>query len=143
MPEFEIMGKNRTLQFCNKQIGEEFLGLWDIGTDLGEQGLGFRKLQDLGRPVDKILVIETSLGDIFPPDIFLEDIQSPGELLWNAFSKKLENLQAAAAPHFFHYNFMRIHKSLSVTPAMESALTKHIWTWEEFLGVNEARKIAV
>ncbi|MBI2985971.1 MAG: hypothetical protein HYY45_04305 [Deltaproteobacteria bacterium] len=35
--------------------------------------------------------------------------------LTNAFSKKLENLQAAVALHFAHYNFVRIHKMLRVT----------------------------
>jgi hypothetical protein len=38
--------------------------------------------------------------------------------LTNAFSKKMENLQAAAALHFAHYNVVRVHKSLRVTPAM-------------------------
>jgi len=36
--------------------------------------------------------------------------------LTNAFSKKLENLQAAVGLHFAHYNYVRIHKSLRVTP---------------------------
>lgn len=57
--------------------------------------------------------------------------------LTNAFSKKLENLKAALALHFFHYNFMRIHQTLRVTPAMEAGVSKHIWTWEELLGVAE------
>ncbi len=38
--------------------------------------------------------------------------------LTNAFSKKVENLRAAVALHFAHYNFVRIHKTLRVTPAM-------------------------
>src|SRR4051794_36603020 len=36
-----------------------------------------------------------------------------------AFSKKWENLRAALALHFAHYNFCRIHSSLRLTPAME------------------------
>src|SRR5437879_5872771 len=32
--------------------------------------------------------------------------------LTNAFSKKLENLQAAVALHFAHYNLVRLHKTL-------------------------------
>jgi hypothetical protein len=39
--------------------------------------------------------------------------------LTNAFSKKIENLQAVVALHFAHYNFVRLHRSLSGTPAME------------------------
>jgi hypothetical protein len=53
--------------------------------------------------------------------------------LTNAFSKKLENLKAAIALHFAHYNFVRIHQSLRVTPAMASQLTDHLWSLEELL----------
>lgn len=60
--------------------------------------------------------------------------------LTNAFSKKLENLQAAVALHFYHYNFMRIHQSLRVTPAMEARVTNRLWTWEDLL--RDAQRIA-
>ncbi len=53
--------------------------------------------------------------------------------LTNAFSKKLANLKAAVALHFAHYNLMRVHKSIRVTPAMQAGITDHIWTWEEVL----------
>lgn len=36
--------------------------------------------------------------------------------LTNAFSKKIENLEAAVALHFMYYNFARIHQTLRVTP---------------------------
>jgi hypothetical protein len=58
----------------------------------------------------------------------------------NAFSKKLENLKSAVALHFFYYNFMRVHQSLRFTPAMESNVTNHIWSWEEFLGIAKNNK---
>ena len=51
--------------------------------------------------------------------------------LTNGFSKKIENLKATLALHFAHYNFMRIHKTLRVTPAMEAGITDHVWEWEE------------
>ena len=54
--------------------------------------------------------------------------------LTNAFSKKVDNLKAAVALHFAHYNFVRIHKSLRVTPAMAAGLTDHLWTIEELIG---------
>ena len=54
--------------------------------------------------------------------------------LTNGFSKKWENLWAAYCLHFAYYNFCRIHKSLRVTPAMESGLTDHVWSIEELLG---------
>jgi len=54
--------------------------------------------------------------------------------LTNAFSKKLENLKAACALHFAHYNFCRVHSSLRVTPAMEAGISDHVWTLGELLG---------
>jgi IS1 family transposase len=53
--------------------------------------------------------------------------------LTNAFSKKLNNLKAALVLHFAYYNFCRVHKSLRVTPAMESGLTDHVWEIKELL----------
>lgn len=41
----------------------------------------------------------------------------------NAFSKKVDNHCYAIALHFVYYNFVRIHKTLRVTPAMEAKLT--------------------
>jgi hypothetical protein len=38
--------------------------------------------------------------------------------LTNAFSKKVERLQAGVALQFAHYNLVRVHKTLRVTPAM-------------------------
>jgi IS1 family transposase len=53
--------------------------------------------------------------------------------LTNAFSKKLENLQAAVALHFAHYNLVRLHKTLRVTPAMAAGITDRLWSLEELV----------
>ena len=53
--------------------------------------------------------------------------------LTNAFSKKWENLWAALALHFGYYNFCRIHSTIRVTPAMEAAITDHVWDLAELL----------
>lgn len=53
--------------------------------------------------------------------------------LTNAFSKKLENLKAAVAFHLAHYNFVRIHSSLRVTPAVEAGIADHVWDIGEIL----------
>lgn len=53
--------------------------------------------------------------------------------LTNAFSKKIENHIASIAIHYMHYNFVRIHSSLRVTPAMEAGLTDHVFSIEEVL----------
>ena len=53
--------------------------------------------------------------------------------LTNGFSKKLANLKAAVALHFAWYNFVRVHRTLRVTPAMEAGLTDRIWGLENLL----------
>lgn len=55
--------------------------------------------------------------------------------LTNAFSKKWENLWAALCLHFAYYNFCRVHRSLRVTPAMETGITDHVWTIAELLNL--------
>jgi IS1 family transposase len=50
-----------------------------------------------------------------------------------AFSKKKENLRAALALHFWYYNFARQHGSLRCTPAQESQVSDHIWSFEELI----------
>jgi hypothetical protein len=54
--------------------------------------------------------------------------------LTNAFSKKLENLKAALAPHFARYNFVRILRSLRVTRTMAAGVTDRVWDLVELLG---------
>lgn len=47
--------------------------------------------------------------------------------LTNAFSKKVENHAHAVALHMMYYNFVRVHKTLRVTPAMEAGVTDRLW----------------
>ena len=47
--------------------------------------------------------------------------------LTNAFSRKVENHAAAIALHFMYYNFVRIHQTLRVTPAMAAGITTKLW----------------
>lgn len=53
--------------------------------------------------------------------------------LTNAFSKKLDNLKAATALHFAHYNFVRIHQTLKVTPAMAAGVTNQVWSIRDLI----------
>ncbi len=53
--------------------------------------------------------------------------------LTNAYSKKLENMKAAVALHFCHYNFVRIHSTTRTTPAMEAGVTKELWTIKDLI----------
>jgi hypothetical protein len=45
----------------------------------------------------------------------------------------LTNLKAACALHFAHYNFVRVHSSLRVTPAMAAGITERVWELEELI----------
>ena len=47
--------------------------------------------------------------------------------LTNAFSKKVENHAYAVALHMMYYNFVRIHKTLRVTPAMAAGVSDKLW----------------
>jgi hypothetical protein len=53
--------------------------------------------------------------------------------LTNAFSKKLENHEAAVALYVAHYNLCRVHETLRVTPAMHLRVTDHVWTISELV----------
>jgi hypothetical protein len=53
--------------------------------------------------------------------------------LTSGFSKKVENLRAAVSLHFAHYNFVRQHKSLRITPAMAAGVSDRLWTLEELV----------
>jgi hypothetical protein len=53
--------------------------------------------------------------------------------LTNAFSKKLENHEAAVALYVAHYNLCRVHETLRITPAMHLGVTDHIWSIGELV----------
>lgn len=58
--------------------------------------------------------------------------------LTNAFSKKVENLAHAVSLHYMHYNFVRIHKTLRVTPAMAAGTTDKLWTVQDIAEMADA-----
>jgi IS1 family transposase len=45
-----------------------------------------------------------------------------------AFSKKIENFEAAVALHFAYYNLVKNHGTLRCTPAMAAGVEKSFWT---------------
>lgn len=57
--------------------------------------------------------------------------------LTNAFSKKFENHAHMVAIYAVWYNFLRIHKTLKVTPAMEAGLTSTLLKWDDLLAVYD------
>ncbi len=57
--------------------------------------------------------------------------------LTNAFSKKIDNHCLALALHFVYYNFVKIHKTLRVPPAMEAGLIKRLMSIEDIVRLDE------
>jgi IS1 family transposase len=53
--------------------------------------------------------------------------------LTNGFSKKVENLRAAMDLHFTHYNFIRFHKTIRCTPAMEAGVVSSPMTVKDLV----------
>ena len=41
---------------------------------------------------------------------------------------------------FMHYNFVRIHKTLRVTPAMSAGVTERLWKMPDIVDLIEARE---
>jgi len=62
--------------------------------------------------------------------------------LTNGFSKKVENHMHAVALHFMYYNFVRVHQTLKVTPAMEAGLTDRLWDVTDLIALIDANEPA-
>lgn len=48
-----------------------------------------------------------------------------------------ENMRAAVALLFAHYNFVRVHQTIRCTPAMEAGVVGQLWTMDDLLGIAE------
>src|SRR6478752_1241350 len=57
--------------------------------------------------------------------------------LTNGFSKKVENHAHSMALFTTYYNFVRIHKTLRVTPAMAAGVTDKLWEVSDIVAVLE------
>jgi len=53
--------------------------------------------------------------------------------LTNAFSKKIESHVASIPIHYMWYNFVRIHQTLRVTPAMAAGVTDRLGAVEDLV----------
>jgi IS1 family transposase len=58
--------------------------------------------------------------------------------LTNGFSKKIENHIATLAIFYMHYNFVRIHQTLRVTPAMAAGVTGKLWSIADLVTLMES-----
>ena len=54
------------------------------------------------------------------------------------FQRSLKTISHALSIYFMHYNFVRIHQTLRVTPAMAAGITDTLWSLEDMVRiVNE------
>jgi IS1 family transposase len=58
--------------------------------------------------------------------------------LTNAFSKKFKNHAHMVAIYAIWYNWIRIHKTLRITPAMAAGLSKTVMDWPDILAIMDA-----
>jgi IS1 family transposase len=58
--------------------------------------------------------------------------------LTNAFSKKVENHVAAVSLHSMYYNFVRVHKTLKISPAMAAGVSDRLWEISDLVAMLEA-----
>lgn len=55
----------------------------------------------------------------------------------NGFTRKIENHAAAVALNYFAYNFIRIHRTLRVSPAMAAGVTDRLWDVADLVALLE------
>jgi hypothetical protein len=58
--------------------------------------------------------------------------------LTSAFAKKVENHAPAMALHFLYCNFVRVHKTLRMSPAMAAGVTTRLWEMSDVVDMLEA-----
>lgn len=82
-----------------------------------------------GRPVNEN--ISTSMVE--RSNLTMRQQQKRWARLTLGHSKKLAQHRAAAALHFAHYNLVRVHQTLRVTPAVEAGVTDRVWSLGELV----------
>ena len=65
--------------------------------------------------------------------------------LSNGFSRKIENHCAAVALNYFAYNFIKIHRTVQMSPAMAAGVTDRLWEVSDLVALletSESKKAA-
>lgn len=65
--------------------------------------------------------------------------------LSNGFSRKIENHMAAVALNYFAYNFIKIHTTLRMSPAMAAGVTTRLFDMSDLVALlveSESKKAA-
>jgi IS1 family transposase len=91
--------------------------------------IGYRKVVVSGRP-DKAHV---STSYVERHNLIMRMSMKRFTRLINAFSKKLANHEHSLALYFTYHNFVRVHDSLRVTPAMAARVSERLWSMEDLV----------
>jgi IS1 family transposase len=97
--------------------------------------IGIRKTPITGNP-DKALV---STSYVERANLSMRMHMRRFTRLTNAFTKKFENHCHMVALYAVFYNFVRIHKTLKVTPAMAAGVSDRLWSVEDIIALIDAR----
>jgi hypothetical protein len=62
--------------------------------------------------------------------------------LSNGFSRKLRTHAASTALNYFAYNFIQIHRTLRMTPAMAAGVTDRLWKVKDLVALWESYEAA-
>ena len=99
------------------------------------QCIGARKRRITGKP----LRADVSTSYVERQNLTMRMHMRRFTRLTNAFSKKFENHMHMVALYTVWYNFVRVHKTLRVTPAMEVGLSDTLRDMEWIVGLIDAR----
>ncbi len=116
----EAFGSNIDYAMLIKLYGEDKMGETRYSP---APCVGTRKEEITGRPEKKHI----STSYVERQNLTMRMHMRRFTRLTNAFSKKLENHIAAISLHFMFYNFVRIHQTLRVIPAMAAGVTDRVW----------------
>jgi IS1 family transposase len=99
---------------------------------------GIKKTAKIGKPEEKH--VSTSYAE--RQNLTMRMSMRRFTRLTNAFSKKYESHCHALALYFVYYNFVRIHKTLKISPAMAAGLTDKLWDWSDVIALIDAKQEA-
>jgi hypothetical protein len=58
--------------------------------------------------------------------------------LSNGFSRKVQNHADAVALNYFTYNFIKIHRTLRMSPAMAAGVADRLWEFSDLVALWES-----
>src|SRR6185437_15195500 len=97
---------------------------------------GAQKVRMIGRP-EKELV---STSYVERANLTMRMQMRRYTRLTNGFSKKLENHMHMVALYTVWYNFVKMHKTLKMTPALAAGVSDRLWSIENIVALVEARE---